>query len=165
MTAANKYLSSMEERLTADGCVLTRESIGPISVLVGYKAQMRALSRMHIFVVVAKVDRVGETDLREFVDAALNLAIGRKGQRLGMQSGLIVLPVLLAQTVDVDVVDLTRRAYRLNMAGFAALAQPAIVELAAGKIWTFRGTRIWGYAFNSLIRQKYSRYLPDPVVA
>ncbi|MEO3819626.1 hypothetical protein [Plantactinospora sp. B24E8] len=118
---------------------------------------------MHVFVVVAKADRVGEADLDAFVKAAVNLAVERKGNWRGMQSGLIVLPVLVSTAADAGAVALTNKAYRLNSGGFAVIAQPAIVDVGEGKVWTFRGTRIWGYAFNSLIKQKYVAYLPEPV--
>ena len=54
------------------------------------------------------------------------------------------------------------KSARLKLAGFATLAQPAVVDLTAGRVHTFRGTRLWGYALNSLIKQKYARYLPEP---
>jgi len=164
MADADAYLKALAERLVADGCAVTHEKLGPKPVVVGYKAQMRALSRMHVFVVAARTDdRVGEAGLREFTDAAVQMAADRKGQWRGVQSGVIVLPVLVASGADESAVALTQRSYRLNAGGFAVLAQPAVVDLTAGQVWTFRGTRIWGYAFNALIKQKYARYLPEPV--
>lgn len=163
MDDADAYLKGLEERLAADGCAVTHEKLGSKPVVVGYKAQMRALSRMHVFVVAAKTDRVGEAGLRDFADAAIQMAADRKGQWRGLQSGVIVLPVLVASGADESAVALTQRSYRLNLGGFAVLAQSAVADLTAGKVWTFRGTRIWGYAFNALIKQKYARYLPEPV--
>lgn len=75
-------------------------------------------------------------------DAAI-LALQRKGLWGGLQSGVIVLPVLVANS--------------------AVIAQPAVVELATGRSHTFHGTRFWGMAFNGLIKSKQSFYLPDPV--
>ena len=40
------------------------------------------------------------------------------------------------------------------------LAQPAVVDVTADRVWTFRGVRLWGYAFNALIKKTYQRYLP-----
>jgi hypothetical protein len=117
---------------------------------------------MHVFLVAAKADRVGAAHLNGFTEATVRLAVERKGRWSGLQSGVIVLPVLVAAAADESAVALTRRAYRLNLGGFATLAQPAVVDLAAGRVHTFRGTRFWGYALNSLIRKKYARYLPEP---
>jgi len=159
MTDGDTYLKGLEGRLAGDGCAVTHESLG----LVGYKVQVKALSRMHVFLVAAKADRVGEGELNAFIEATVRLAVERKGRWGGAQSGVIVLPVLVAAAADESAVALTRRPYRLKLAGFATMAQPAVVDLSAGRVWTFRGTRLWGYAFNSLIKQKYTRYLPDPV--
>ncbi|MEV0902626.1 hypothetical protein [Actinoplanes sp. NPDC049802] len=158
MIDADSYLQGIEERLVADGCEVTHEPLG----LVGYQARMKALVRGHIFLVAAKADTVGETELSEFAAEAVNLAVERKGQWRGFQSGVVVLPVLVAQSADQGAVDITQRPHRLNLGGFAALAQPAVVDLAAGRSYIFRGTRIWGYAFNALIKKKLACYLPDP---
>jgi len=163
MTAPDAYVAGLKERLAADGCAVSHEKLGSRPVLVGYKAQTRALARMHVFTVAMAAGRVEESDLRTYVDAAVELAGERKGQWRGLQSGVIVLPVLVATGVDESAVALTQKAYRLNLGGFAVLAQPAVVDVTAGRVWTFRGTRLWGYAFNALIKQKYRSYLPDPV--
>jgi hypothetical protein len=52
------------------------------------------------------------------------------------------------------------QAYRLNMGGFAAMAHPAVVDVSTGAVHTFRGTRIWGFAYNGLIRKKLAAYVP-----
>jgi hypothetical protein len=79
-----------------------------------------------------------------------------------LQSTVIVLPVLVAERADQSAVDMTQRLHQLNLGGFAAMAQPALVDLSAGRSHIFRGTRLWGYAFNSLIKKKLALYLPDP---
>ncbi|AVT36783.1 hypothetical protein [Plantactinospora sp. BB1] len=162
MSSMDVYVNEVRSRLLNDGCVVTDEAVGLMTVSLGYKAQMRALSKMHIFTAVAKLDRATEAEVHDFVDAAVNLAVGRKGQWRGLQSGVIVLPILVVSAATSDAVALMDRAYRLNIGGFAVFVHPAVVDVKAGKVWTFRGTRIWGYAFNSLIKQKYSLYLPEP---
>lgn len=117
---------------------------------------------MYVFTVCAAVDRVEEAGLSDFVNAAVNLGLNRKGQWRGMQSGVIVLPVLVTTAIEESAIALTQKVHRLHSAGFAALAQPAVVGMFTGAVWTFRGTRVWGYAHNSLIKQKFSKYLPEP---
>nr|BFE75722.1 hypothetical protein GCM10020092_090230 [Actinoplanes digitatis] len=127
MIDADTYLKGLADRLAGDGCAVTHEELG----LVGYKAQFKALSRMHVFLVAAKADRVGEAEVNGFTDAAVRLAVARKGKWSGAQSGVIVLPVLVAAAADESAVALTRRAHRLNLGGFATMAQLAVVDLAA----------------------------------
>jgi hypothetical protein len=159
MVDADGYLKGLEERLVADGCQVSHEGLG----LVGYKAQMRLAMRVHVFLVAAKAGALDENVLSEFAAATVNLAVERKGQWRGLQSGVIVLPVLVAESANDAAVAITRRPHRLNLGGFAVMAQPALVDLSAGKAHIFRGVRIWGYAFNALIKKKLVRYLPDPV--
>jgi hypothetical protein len=162
MYSMDAYVNEIRSRLLDDDCVVTGETVGSMSVSFGYKAQVRALSRMHIFTAVATLDRASEVEVHDFVDAAVNLAVERKGQWRGLQSGVIVLPILVVGAANADAVALMDRAYRLNVGGFAVFVHPAVVDVKAKKVWTFRGTRLWGYAFNSLIRQKYALYLPEP---
>ncbi|GIJ78392.1 hypothetical protein SAMN05443287_10116 [Micromonospora phaseoli] len=152
----------VRQRMAADGCAVTDETIRSMPVVVGYRARIRALTRIHIFAVAAEVERVDEASLRAYVDDVVNLGLERKGQWRGLQSGVIVLPILVTESVDSAAVALTQKAYRLNVNGFAAMAQPAVVDVKAGQVWTFRGTRLWGYAFNSLVKQLYNAYLPEP---
>jgi hypothetical protein len=158
MIDADGYLKGLEERLAADGCQVSHEKLG----LVGYRARSRALVRAHVFLVAAKVGAVDEATLSGFAAEAINLAVERRGQWRGFQSGVIVLPVMVAESADQGAVAITQRPHRLNMGGFAVMAQPAVVDLAAGKSHIFRRTRFWGYAFNSLIKKTLADYLPDP---
>jgi hypothetical protein len=160
MSDVNGYLQGLQERLVADGCTVTHEQLGDRSVLVGYKSQMKALSKMHIFTVADAAGQVTEPTLRGFTDAAVKLATDRKGQSRGLQSGVIVLPILVGTGVDAQATAVTQKAYNLNVGGFAVLAQPAVVDVTADRVWTFRGVRLWGYAFNALIKKTYQRYLP-----
>ncbi|WP_033666350.1 hypothetical protein [Salinispora mooreana] len=165
MVAPADYVEIVRQRLVADGCAVTDERLGADSVVVGYRAQFRALTRIHLFTVVTSVNRVVEGDLRAFVSDVVGLGLERKSRWLGVHSGIIVLPVLVTEAADPAATALTQKAYRLKRAGFAVMTQPAIVDVKAGKVWTFRGTRVWGFAYNSLIRNKYEAYLPEPSAA
>ena len=160
MTDPAEYLKGPAERLSADRCSVTHEQLGDRTVLVGYKSQMKALSKMHIFTVADTAGQVTEPILRGVTDAAVKLATDRKGQFRGLQSGVIVLPILVGTGVDAEAVAVTQKSYSLGSGGFAVLAQPAVVDVTADRVWTFRGVRLWGYAFNALIKKTYQRYLP-----
>ena len=112
--SVDTYLDAVRARLAADGCAVTTEMLGPIPVTVGYKGEFKALTKVHVFTVVAGFGRVDEATVRRFTDDAANLAKSRKGQWRGAQSGVLVLPVLVSPAVDPGVVALMRKAYRLN---------------------------------------------------
>lgn len=78
--SVHSYIDAVRARLTADGCAVTTETVDGLSAAVGYKAQFSALSRIHVFTVVASAKRVDEATLRRYTDAVLNLAKDRKGQ-------------------------------------------------------------------------------------
>lgn len=42
------------------------------------------------------------------------------------------------------------------------MAQPPSWIWRQEKAWISRGTRRWGYAYNSLMKQKCTAYLPEP---
>jgi hypothetical protein len=42
MPDVDNYLDGLAERLSADGCSVSRQAVGDRTVVVGYKAQMRA---------------------------------------------------------------------------------------------------------------------------
>ncbi|ABP53724.1 hypothetical protein Strop_1254 [Salinispora tropica CNB-440] len=165
MVAPEDYVEMVRQRLVADKCAVTDERLGAESVVIGYRAQFRFPTMIHLFTVVARVNHVIEGDLRAFVDEVVALGLERKGRWRGVHSGIIALPVLVTEAADPSATELTQKAYRLNMAGFAVMTQPAIVDVRAGKVWTFRGIRIWGLAYNSLIKKKYEAYLPEPSAA
>lgn len=165
MVAPADYVEIVRQRLVADGCAVTDERLGADSVMVGYRAQFRALTRIHFFTVVARKDQVVEGDLRFFVNNAVGLGVERKGRWLGVQTGIIVLPVFVTEAADSAATALTQKAYRLKRSGFAVMTQPTIVDVKAGRVWTFRGTRVWGFVYNSLIQKKYEAYLPEPSAA
>lgn len=160
MTDADQYLKGLAERLAADGCTVTREKNG----LVGNQAIVSAptLSRVHLFLIAGKAGAVDQQALADFAGGAVELAVQRKGRMRGFQSAVIVLPALVADSADPGAVAITQRPQRLHAGGFAVMAQPALVDLTAGRTHRFRGFRIWGLAFNSLIKKKLNLYLPDP---
>jgi hypothetical protein len=117
MSDVNGYVQGLQGRLVADGCAVTREQLGDRTVLVGYRSKIKALSKMHIFTVVDTVGQVTEPILRGFTDAAVKLSTDRKGQWRGMQSGVIVLPILVGTGVDEAAVAVTQKTYSLNQGG------------------------------------------------
>jgi len=137
------------------------EYVGSMPAVVGYRAQRWAGTRMHVFAVAAQADRVDEERLRAFSDAVVNLALTRTGDSRGVQT-VLVLPILITESADAAATSLTRTAYRLHLAGVAVLAQPAVADVRARKVWAFRGTRSRGHAHHSLIAEKYVIYLPEP---
>ncbi|WP_203909346.1 hypothetical protein [Rhizocola hellebori] len=162
MATVEQYVEAVRGALVGDGCEVSQELLAGDAVTVGYRGNAKAATRMHTFTVVAVREKVDEAAVLEFTSSVVDLAKVRKGTWRGAQSGVLAMPVLVSESVDAGAVALMAKAFRLNMGGFAAMAHPAIVDVAQGAVHTFRGTRWWGYAYNGLIRKKLALYLPDP---
>jgi hypothetical protein len=48
------------------------------------------------------------------------------------------------------------------MKGFAAMVQPAAVDVRDGHVHAFRGRRVFGAVYSSYFRKKINLYLPEP---
>jgi hypothetical protein len=162
MVSAEDYLATVRERLLEDGCEVADETIGSLRAMVGYRSNLKALSKMHLFTAVASVPQVDEATMGDFARQVSDYAKRRKGQARGAQSGVMALAALVAPTVDGAAKRLAGRPFRLGMGGFAAMVQPAAVDLTEGRVHTFRGRRLWGAALAGYLRDKSARYLPDP---
>ncbi|MEV4255289.1 hypothetical protein AB0J52_19225 [Spirillospora sp. NPDC049652] len=154
------YTAEVRRRLEADGCVLSDEYVGQYPALVGYRSNWRMLNKLHLVTTVARVPNASPETVDRFARASVTLAKQRYGQMRGLQSGVLTLPALVADTVDEDTRLLVSKPYRLHLGGFAALARPVVVDLRTGEALAFRGFRLWGAAFHSYIRGKVNLYFP-----
>ncbi|SCL19902.1 hypothetical protein GA0074692_0732 [Micromonospora pallida] len=151
---------AIEGRLIEDGCEVSKEQFQGETVTFGYTSEFRWLSRVHVLVAVANRQTVTEADVRDFTIEVLRAADGM-GLRRGLQSGVLVMPVLVASGIVGEIPAMMDRPYRLGIAGFAALAQPAAVDADTGQVFTYRGGRVMGYVYAKLIRDKVQTYLTD----
>lgn len=156
------YVDVVRERMAADGCEVTTEQVGGLSALVGYRSNWRALSKMHLFTVVAESESVDVETLEHFTREASALAKNRKGAMRGAQSGILVIAALVTEYAEETAKVRAGKPFRQGAGGFAALAQPAVVDLTEKAVFSFRGRRIWGALFASYLRKKNKLYLPDP---
>jgi hypothetical protein len=162
VVSAEDYLATVRDRLLEDGCEVTDETIGSLRAMVGYRSNVKALSKMHLFTAVASVPEVDEAAMRDFARQVSDYAKSQKGQARGAQSGVVALAALVAPKVDSAAKQFADRPFRLGVGGFAAMVQPAAVDLTEGRVHTFRGRRLWGAALAGYLRDKSAHYLPDP---
>jgi len=99
MVFAEDYLATVRDRLLEDGGEVTDETIGPLRAMVGYRSNVKALSKMHLFTAVASVPEVDEATMRDFARQVSDYAKSRKGRR-GRAVGVVALATLVAPKVD-----------------------------------------------------------------
>jgi len=162
MISPEAYLATVRDRLVQDGCEVTEERIGSLQPLVGYRSNVKALSKIHLFTAVASAPRVDEAVVRHFAEQVIDYAKTQEGRLRGAQKGVMALAALVTTDADDAAKRVADNPFRLGVGGFAAMVQPAVVDLAEGRVHTFRGRRLWGAALAGYLRDKSSLYLPDP---
>jgi hypothetical protein len=162
MVSPEAYLATVRDRLVHDGCEVTEERIGSLRPLVGYRSNVRALSKIHLFTAVASAPRVDEAAVRDFAKQVSDYAKTQKGRFRGAQKGVMALAALVTADADDAAKRVADNPFRLGVGGFAAMVQPAVVDLTEGRVHSFRGRRLWGAALAGYLRDKSSLYLPDP---
>jgi hypothetical protein len=163
MLSSDAYLMAVRDRLIEDGCEVTSQAIGPVEAMVGYRSNIKALTKLHLFSAFAGVAEVDEAAVRDFSLRVSDYAKGQKGQLRGLQSGVMAFAVLVTPKADDAAKQAAARPFQLGLGGFAAMVQPAVVDLTEGRVHTFRGRRLWGAAFTGYMRKKSILYIPDPV--
>ncbi|MGW5416567.1 hypothetical protein [Actinomadura geliboluensis] len=156
------YIDVVRERVVGDGCEVTTEEVAGAPALVAYRSNWRALSKMHLFTVVAERESVDAATLEQFTREASRLGKNRKGAMRGAQSGVLVIAALVTEYADEPAKVVASKPFRQGTGGFAALVQPAVVDLTEKSVYSFRGRRIWGALLASYLRKKNMLYLPDP---
>lgn len=155
------YLDGIGQRLAADGCAVTRDRIGPIDVVVGYRKDFLpiALSRLHLVTVAGSLPEVTGPAVVQFARDVSQYAKSRSGALRGMQSGVGAFSILVSDRVTPDAVQAAQAKAKLE---FAVRVQPAVVDTAAGVVHTFTGSQLFGAALNGHLRRKRELYVTAP---
>jgi hypothetical protein len=106
--------------------------------------------------------RTGACSVRERRDAfreAVSYAKATKGTLRGLQSGVAVIPALVAESVTEQA---SAAAAARPKKEFAALLLPAIVDLGNGQTLSYQGPIVWGAMYASWLRARLSAALPAP---
>jgi hypothetical protein len=74
----------------------------------------------------------------------------QKGQFRGLQSGVLALAALVAPKVDDAAKQAASEPFRLGAGGFAAMVQPAVVDLTEGRVHTLPGPAAVGCGVRRL---------------
>lgn len=161
--AVKAYIEATAARLTADGCDVHTEDWHGTAVLVGHRSDFRVqwmATKLHLLTIVAPASDVTPDDLESFTNAAFEYAEARKGQMRGLQSGVAVFPSLVGTHVDPAAM---AWAQKKQLARFASMARPVVVDVTAGTVGCFRRTAALGFVYSGHLRRKLDLYFPAPV--
>ena len=159
---AEEYLQGAARRLQDDGSEVSRVTLPGGTALVGYQSKFRILwlaTRVHLFTVLYPTDVATDTQLAAFSREAVSYAKATKGTLRGLQSGVAVIPALVAESVTEQA---SAAATARPKKEFAALLLPAIVDLGNGQTLSYQGPIVWGTMYASWLRARLSAALPAP---
>ena len=157
-----EYVEQAAERMRADG-----NDVGPVDLpvgraTVGYRSEFRVrwgATKLHLFIVVLPLPVATGEWLTALGRAAAEYAKATKGQLRGLQSGLAVIPALVASEVRPD----AREAAEAKPGKeWAVFSLPTVVDLAASQTYTYRGRMVWGAAYASWLRERQAAALSPP---
>jgi len=161
MALAQKYLTSMTDRLVDAGARVSESNIGGFSAVVGYQAQFRwtwLATRMHLFTVAATVPYVNVPLLQQFTNDVLDFGVKERGRFRGLQTGVGVIAALVSESVDPDA-----RAWATTelVVRRGAFAWPAVVDLSSCRRFSHVGAVWRGGIYANWMRQQINSALPD----
>ena len=132
-----------------------RHAVGGRDVVVLRRADFRArwvLTRLHTMVLLADADAVDVADLESFADDAKRWAKRNKGGLpRGLQTGIAVLPVLVADAATPAAVSFAERRPDKD---FAAVALPMLVDTGTGRLHAYSGQIIWGAVYRMFLGEQ-----------
>ncbi len=157
---AEEYLQGAARRLQDDGDQVSRVQLLAGTALVGYQSKVLvswAAIKLHLFTVLRPTRVATDAELAALSRDAVAYAKAATKGAPGFQTGVAVIPALIADTVtDQAKAAATARPKK----EFAAILLPAIVDLSSGQTFTYQGRILWGAVFTSWLRARLSATLP-----
>ena len=157
-----QYIAETRQRLAGDGSVVSDETLPSGAVLVGYQSQFKikwGATKLHLFTIVAAVPEATAGGFDLLVRESLAYAKREKGQLRGLQTGVAVIPALVGATAHPNA---RAAAEGRPPKEFAAMALPAIVDLAAGQVYSYQGKILIGAIYAGFLRERLQTTLPAP---
>lgn len=156
------YLRTAAGLLEADGSRVSRVQLPGGAALVGYRSKFKlawAATKLHLFTVLYPTDLASPMQLDALSQDALDYAKATKGALRGLQSGVAIIPVLVARSVS----DQARAAALARPEKkFAAFVLPAVVDLTTGQTFSYSGRFVWGGVYAKWMRARVAATVPPP---
>jgi hypothetical protein len=156
----DEYVQQIAQRLHADGSAVSTISLPGGPALVGYQSKFRLrwfATKLHLFTVAVSVPHLTPEVFDSVIGQAVAYAKHAKGALRGLQSGVAVIPIVVAAEVDPAARAVAEaRPKRI----FAVPLVPVIVDLKSAETFRYRG-HIWlGVIYNGWLRQRLQAALP-----
>jgi hypothetical protein len=148
------YMNETSARMATDGYALTQANFALGAALIGYQHKFRlrwVATKLHLFTIVIPVPVVTLDVVGQATEQSLEYAKRTKGKLRGLQTGVAVIPVLVAREIPPDVVANVRVRPKKR---FAAITLPVVVDLQANTLHHYDGRLVWGAVYASWLNQR-----------
>lgn len=160
MLTADEYLDLVAQRIQRSGGQLRRAPMGQVNAVVGLFAENAVMSMMNYAIVAAPAaptPRVTGLALHQFSGQAMQVARANMVGVMGLTATSVTIAGLVGTQVTPDGIQVAL-AKPANQ--FGAETRLVAVDLTAGAVHTFTGTRVWGYAVQGAINAKIAFCFP-----
>jgi hypothetical protein len=156
-----EYVQGIARRLEMKGFDVKDGDLPADFRLIGYRSQFRLLwlAKINLFTVVTETQVAEASTVEGCTKQALDYGVAQKGRFRGLQNGVAVISILVANSADPDAIafaqsNLTRR--------FGAFAWPVLVDLSTGTHYQHEGRVLIGGLFANWMRQQIDNVVPGP---
>lgn len=157
--SVDERVELIREQMLADGNDVSLVQLRSGPAVVGYKSKFRwrwLATKVHLFTVVVGVPQATNEVLAALTSQALEYAKTTKGKLRGLQTGVAVIPVVVATDVTPEARSTVESRPEK---GFAAFVLPAIVDAQAEQTYSYHGRVIWGGMYASWMKERLARTL------
>ena len=161
MTATEEYVQGIARCLEVKGFDVKDGDLSSDFRLVAYRSQFRPqwLTKINLFTVVTETQVATASTVEEYTKRALDYGVAQKGRFRGLQNGVAVICVILANSADPEAIT-SAKTYLTRRAG--AFAWPVLVDVSAGTRYRHEGRVFIGGVFANWMRQQIDDVVPDP---
>ncbi|WP_309054029.1 hypothetical protein [Streptomyces sp.] len=161
--SAAAYLTALHERLTADGCTVTRPRWNGLTVVSGSRADRKVRwfgTKAELFVFATAVPEVDVAVLSEFTVWTMSYAKSLRGGIPGARNAALVLPALVSEHVQPEAARWAAQDARIL--DTTLIGRPLTVQTTPGAVRTtmYRGRVVWGGMFTGHVLEKAALYFP-----
>jgi hypothetical protein len=157
------YADAVGDNLKTAGYSVSTTEVDGRRALFGYRSDLRLRwmgTKLHTFVVVgADGGELTAAGLEQFSHRALDHGVRIRGQLRGLQTGVGVIPIMVADRVMPPAASMA--AGKL-VRRWAAFAWPVAVDLESGQRFWHRGRVVVGGIYAGWMRGQIEVVLPDP---
>lgn len=149
-----EFVQQTAQRLRADGNTVSEITLPGGSAIVGYQSKFRlrwAATKLHLFTVVISVPDATRDVLESVTTQAVDYAKKTKGRLRGFQTGVAVIPVVVAGRVHTDArAAVEARPQKI----FAVILLPAIVDIENQQTYAYSGRIVFGALYAAWMRER-----------